>query len=52
MPTPQGLVQVRYTRISTRWQAEITLPPGLSGTLHWKNLALPLRPGLQTLKLP
>jgi hypothetical protein len=51
MPTPQGLVQVRYTRLSTGWKSEVTLPPGLSGTLHWHDQALPLHPGHQTLTL-
>jgi alpha-L-rhamnosidase len=52
MPTPQGLVQVRYTRQHTHWQADITLPSTLTGTLHWRDQPIPLHPGHQTLTLP
>ena len=52
MPTPKGLVEVRYTREAKGWKAVVTLPEGLQGDLAWHDQMLPLHPGKQELQLP
>jgi hypothetical protein len=52
MPTPKGLVQVRYTQENSHWKAAITLPPNLPGELIWHDHPTPLHPGLQEIDLP
>ncbi len=51
MPTPKGLVSVRYTQQDGKWQAVVTLPAGLPGELSWHDKLMPLHAGEQTLKL-
>ena len=52
MPTPRGLVMVKYARMGDQWNAVITLPPDLTGELTWKGRAIPLHGGEQTISLP
>jgi alpha-L-rhamnosidase len=52
MPTPKGLVQVRYTKAGSAWKAVVTLPPNLTGELTWQGRARPLHAGEQVLMLP
>jgi alpha-L-rhamnosidase len=51
MPTPKGLVQVRYTKAGSAWKAVVTLPPNLTGELTWQGRARPLHAGEQVLML-
>jgi alpha-L-rhamnosidase len=51
MPTPKGLVEVRYTREGSGWAAVITLPDGLPGELSWHQKVVPLHAGEQTIRL-
>jgi hypothetical protein len=41
MPHPKGEIVVRYDGAA----AEVTLPPGVSGELHWRGTVHPLVPG-------
>lgn len=52
MPHLTGEIVTEFTRKSTEWNATITLPNGLDGTLVWKGRDYPLHPGKQTLSLP
>jgi hypothetical protein len=52
MPTPKGLVEVRYTRAGNHWTAEVKLPADLTGALHWHGRSIPLHAGTQTVQLP
>ncbi len=52
LPHPRGPIEVRYRRGARGWDATVTLPPGLSGTLVWKGRTQPLAPGTQTAPLP
>ena len=51
MPTPQGLVEVHYTKQATGWTAVITLPASTPGELSWHDKLIPLHPGEQTIEL-
>jgi alpha-L-rhamnosidase len=51
MPTPKGLVEVRYTRKGTGYTATITLPNETPGELNWHGKLTPLHPGEQTVEL-
>ena len=51
MPTPKGLVEVRYVRAGERWTAVVTLPPTLTGRLVWKGRSTTLHGGEQTIGL-
>lgn len=46
MPTPRGMVQVRFTNE----EAEVTLPAGMDGELDWGGKVVALHPGNQTVK--
>ena len=46
-----GLAAMGET-VLTWWDATVTLPPGLSGTLVWKGRSQPLPSGAQTIHLP
>ena len=49
---PRGDILVRLTRSGTdRLQVEVTLPPGVTGTLQWHGREAALRPGAQRLTL-
>lgn len=52
LPTPKGMVEVKYRRKSTAVEAQVTLPPAVSGTLLWKGREAVLHEGHQTLTLP
>ena len=52
MPTPKGMVEVRYVKEAKGWKATVTLPEGLPGELAWQDKSLPLHAGKQELKLP
>jgi hypothetical protein len=52
MPTPKGLVEVRYARKENRWKAVVTLPPDLSGELSWRGQLIRLHSGAQEIMLP
>jgi alpha-L-rhamnosidase len=52
MPTPKGLVEVRYSRAGDLWRAVIMLPPSLTGQLLWKGKVTALHAGEQTIDLP
>lgn len=52
MPTPKGMIEVKYTHTSNGLDAEINLPPSVSGELLLKGQRLPLHAGPQTLHLP
>jgi alpha-L-rhamnosidase len=50
VPHPRGDIVVRLTRAGPNGlRADVTLPPGVSGTLRWRGRDMPLRPGLQRL---
>ncbi|HET9304487.1 MAG TPA: alpha-L-rhamnosidase C-terminal domain-containing protein [Candidatus Sulfotelmatobacter sp.] len=52
LPTPKGMVEVKYRRVSNRIEAQIDLPAGMTGALTWKGQQTILRQGEQTLVLP
>jgi alpha-L-rhamnosidase len=52
MPTPKGMVEVRYVKGANGWKATVTLPEGLPGELAWKDKSMPLKAGKQQLLLP
>jgi alpha-L-rhamnosidase len=45
--TPRGLLVVNYARSGDSLTADVTLPAGMTGTLHWKGKETSLRPGTQ-----
>ena len=45
--TPRGLIAVSYARSGDSLTADITLPDGVTGTLHWKGKETSLRSGTQ-----
>jgi alpha-L-rhamnosidase len=51
MPTPNGLVEVHFTKQSTGWTAVITLPASTPGELSWHDKLIPLHPGEQSIQL-
>jgi alpha-L-rhamnosidase len=51
LPTPKGMVEVKYRRMPSGVEAQITLPAGMSGELIWNGREEALRPGPQTLVL-
>ncbi len=51
MPTPHGLVQVRYRREGARLMVEAVLPAGVTGTLRWRGARVALRAGEQSVRL-
>ena len=52
MPTPEGEVDVTYTKTDGRWSATVELPAAISGRLLWKGSARALHGGVQTVALP
>ena len=52
MPAANGLIEVQYAKTTEVLTAQITLPPGVSGELVWKNRKTTLYPGKQNLSLP
>ena len=51
VPHPNGEIRVAFERVGDALNARITLPEGVSGTIHWQGTACPLREGEQTLAL-
>ena len=49
VPTPRGMVSVKYTRTGGALTAEITLPRGTSGVFAWQATTSELREGTQTI---
>jgi hypothetical protein len=51
LPTPKGMVEVKYRRLLNGVEARITLPEGVSGVLNWNGNEQALQQGEQTLTL-
>jgi alpha-L-rhamnosidase len=52
IPTPKGMVEVKYVTNASGVSAEINLPPNVVGELVWKGKILSLHPGPQQFLLP
>jgi hypothetical protein len=52
MPHPNGKIETSYRLDGNRWNATVTLPPGVEGLFTWKKKVWPLHPGTQMLPLP
>jgi alpha-L-rhamnosidase len=52
VPTPKGMVEVKYVTDTSGISAEINLPPNVAGELVWKGKTLSLHPGHQQVLLP
>jgi alpha-L-rhamnosidase len=52
MAHQQGEIKTEYTRTSNGVEAQISLPPSLSGSLAWQGKRYPLHEGTQHLTLP
>jgi len=52
LPSPKGMVEVKYRRVSNGVEAHVTLPEGMTGGLIWKEHEVVLHQGEQTLTLP
>ena len=52
LPIPKGEVKVEFRRVTSRVEALITLPPGVSGELVWRDEKSALHQGEQRLLLP
>lgn len=48
LPTPKGIVEVKYRRLLNGVEAQITLPEGMLGVLVWSGKEQALRQGEQT----
>jgi hypothetical protein len=51
LPTPKGLVEVKYRRTQSGVEAQVTLPGGMTGELKWNGRARSLRQGEQSVTL-
>jgi hypothetical protein len=52
VPTPHGMVEVKYDKDGATFQAQIRLPSGSSGDLVWKGRIVRLHAGEQRVLLP
>jgi hypothetical protein len=52
VPTPRGTIEASFKSNTTGVDAEIALPPNVSGDLVWKGKAIVLHPGHQHVPLP
>lgn len=52
MPSPKGMVTVRYTKKQSGWTAHVSLPEGLPGQVEWRGQTIPLHAGEQEIELP
>ena len=52
MPHPNGKIETSYRLDGNRWNATVTLPPGVEGLFTWKKKVWPLHSGTQMLPLP
>ena len=50
LPHPAGAIDVALRRDGDRLHATVALPPGITGTLHWRGSDYPLVAGEQTLE--
>ncbi len=48
MPHPAGSISVNYQVKGMTMQAEIDIPPGISGTFIWNGKKYPLKPGMNS----
>jgi hypothetical protein len=51
MPHPSGRINVNYRYIGNQLQADVELPPGMSGTFKFQGQNTLLRPGMNELKI-
>jgi hypothetical protein len=51
LPHPKGDIEVEYREAEGRLEGNITLPPGLEGTLNWNGQMQTLKSGPQAIKL-
>ena len=51
MPHPRGEIMLSLQRIDETIIAQITLPPGITGTFEWAGRSVRLRPGAQVVRL-
>lgn len=49
VPTPHGVVSVSYRRSGQSLTADVTLPPGTTGTFEWQGATTELRAGTQSI---
>lgn len=52
VPTPKGMIELKYESDASVVNAEITLPVGMAGELVWKGKTNTLHPGHQRMALP
>lgn len=52
LPVPKGMVEVKYRRVASGVEAQVTLPAAMSGGLIWKGHERVLHQGKQTMTLP
>lgn len=52
VPTPKGMIEVKYAADNSGVNAEIHLPSEVTGELVWKGKTISLHPGRQQLVLP
>ena len=51
MPTPRGMVEVRFTNGAEGLEGEVTLPAGVNGDLEWAGKKVELHGGEQKVKV-
>ena len=51
MPTPKGMLEVKYTTGAQGLQADLTLPPSMTGNFIYNGQTISLHPGPQILQL-
>ena len=51
LPHPRGAIKVDLRRDGDMLHAEITLPDGVEGTLHWQGREIRVEPGRSTLSI-
>ena len=52
MPTPAGVISVKYIRSAHGLRAEIALPQNVSGRIIWNGITRPLHASKQTVEFP
>jgi alpha-L-rhamnosidase len=51
MPTPKGMIEVKYTRVGDGVEAEVRLPEGVSGELVWEGKVVEVHGGEQKVRI-
>jgi hypothetical protein len=51
LPTPKGVIEVKYRRAGEGLDAEVKLPEGVSGELVWNDRVVAVHAGQQSVKL-